>query len=76
MSDTSVVKTMVEQWNKRGAQDDYFRFIASEKRDWREEDFLASGERDVAEHLDPFLRDMGFDPKAKRWWRLAAERAE
>lgn len=65
MSDTSVVKTMVEQWNKRGAQDDYFRFIASEKRDWREEDFLASGERDVAEHLDPFLRDMGFDPKGK-----------
>src|ERR1700722_5903473 len=65
MSDTSVVKTMVEQWNERAAQDAYY-FIASENREWREDDFLASGERDVARHLDPFLRDMGFDPKGKR----------
>ncbi len=56
---------MATQWNER-AEENAYHYIASEKDVWHERDFFESGERDVARHVDPFLREMNLDPTGKR----------
>ena len=45
------------------SQENAFHYIKSIKLNWREDEFLQSGEDDVANLVDPFLRRVGCNPK-------------
>jgi SAM-dependent methyltransferase len=45
------------------SQENAFHYIKSLKPHWREDEFLQSGEDDVAKLVDPFLGQIGFDPR-------------
>ena len=45
------------------SQENAFHYIKSVKDHWREDEFLQSGEDDVAKLVDPFLARVGFDPR-------------
>lgn len=43
------------RWDDRAGEDARY-YIKADRRDWTDDDFLASGEVDVATHVDPVLR--------------------
>jgi len=48
------------------ARENAFHYIASLRKEWPEDEFLLSGESDVAELLDPILRHAKVGPRNKR----------
>jgi SAM-dependent methyltransferase len=48
------VDALRARWEQRSGDDRLFR-INADRTDWTDEDFLASGEEDVAREVDPFL---------------------
>jgi SAM-dependent methyltransferase len=62
---SSVVVAMRDSWNHL-ALENAMHHIASGEQNWMEGDFFASGERDVARHLDPVLARFGFEPQNKK----------
>ncbi len=43
-----------DRWDRR-AQENPMHYIAADRNDWSEAEFLASGEQMIAEHVDPIL---------------------
>lgn len=58
------VDAMRSEWNCL-SRENAFHYIKSTKDHWVESEFLESGERDVAELVDPFLAQVHFDPNGK-----------
>ena len=56
---------MQQEWDHR-SRENAFHYIASGKYEWREDEFLLSGERDVREFVDPYLSEAQFAPQNKR----------
>ena len=51
---TDWARRMKDDWNAR-AQQDAMHYIMTDRADWTQEEFFATGERDVAKFVDPFL---------------------
>jgi|SRR5215470_7096410 len=65
-ADEDVVTTKLrQQWDSL-SRENAFHYIASLKDKWEENDFLQSGEADVAEFVDPYLQQSQFAPQGKR----------
>lgn len=60
----SVLSKVRTEWNSF-ARENAFHYIASLKKEWAQNDFLDSGESDVAELIDPFLAETGFAARDK-----------
>ena len=56
---------MRQEWNHRSCKNAY-RYIASERHEWPEDEFFLSGERDVRDFVDPYLSNAQFAPRDKR----------
>lgn len=65
MSKDSLLGNLRAEWDFL-ARKNAFHYIASLRDDWPEDEFLLSGESDVAELLDPFLYRAKFEPRNKR----------
>ena len=59
-----LVTDMRDTWD-RLASENAMHYIASGEEHWRERDFFASGESDLARHLDPVLARHGFEARGK-----------
>jgi ubiquinone/menaquinone biosynthesis C-methylase UbiE len=62
---TAGIDSMRDNWNNL-ANENSMHYIASEKDNWEERDFFASGERDIARHLDPVMERLRFSPQGKK----------
>lgn len=60
-----VTESLRREWNAL-SRENAFHYIASLKENWGEEDFFESGESDVAEFVDPVLREFDFKAQDKR----------
>jgi SAM-dependent methyltransferase len=65
LENASGLGAMRDTWNHL-ANENAMHHIASEQQNWTESDFFASGERDVARHLDPVLKRLHFNPQDKK----------
>lgn len=61
----SVVSNVRKEWDTL-AQKNAFHYIASLRETWPEDEFLLSGESDVAELVDPYLSDARFEAQDKK----------
>lgn len=60
----SIVR-MRNDWDSREEKNAYY-YIASENENWSFEEFLDSGERDVARLVDTCFQQIGLEPKGKK----------
>jgi SAM-dependent methyltransferase len=60
----TVINALRDEWNDLSRKN-AFHFINSAKSEWREDEFLMSGEYDVHKFVDPFLSRKGFDAHEK-----------
>lgn len=67
--DAGITKTMRRDWDER-ARKNAFHYIASWRKDWDLESFLASGEEDVQRLVVPALTRCGLPASGKRMLEL------
>jgi SAM-dependent methyltransferase len=58
------IDAMRQDWNER-ARHDAFLYIASWRKDWDEDSFFASGEKDYRNLVSPVLQQLALDPEDK-----------